>query len=524
MKGTFLNISFQFINTLMLFEPDHTFNTSHLQKQNMDMDDDDDNLFDDFDVENDDMLRLLESGENQYRSSQMPQEDLPMPTLNQELQMSAIEEPNVVDLATTANAGYNPHGMQVIEDDLNFDLQRQGYSSYSNTRANENIMNELINLKKEDKVKDHKIESLKLEIIKWKNLSRREDTPMRDISDTKSQIDSKIFPNTNGFSVKRIDYEGRSTSSRYNRPIKKLMSTHKVIPAPIQRQPSLMSSQRTDVSMQSTPAPVTIDHKKIERQNKLLAILLGDSFLKWRRNTHIQIGTDLTQTHLNELCQLEAKKLLPTKTCNPDSHRRLTLVHNDYIDSLSNYDCDGILQKLLNIFRLSLSIALKENQNTIIVYIVSKIKLLVETFAETVDILYNEFNRMDTTSTLFFVGMSLSLFYADVNPAVSKNLKYHLPDLSQLTLMELTTITNDYSIKPDIISKVVKERIKPEAAKNGVLSILQIIITISKKVRQSFKSFYNRTVTRISPYPCVVFYWVKINVDPNLIIEIILNV
>jgi hypothetical protein len=92
---------------------------------------------------------------------------------------------------------------------------------------------------------------------------------------------------------------------------------------------------------------------------------------------------------------------------------------------------------------------------------------------------------VDTTSALFFIAKALNLFYTDINPEIPENLTCHLPpDLTQLTLLDLTNITNDYSINPDIILKITRERIKPEAAINGTQSILQIILTISERVKQ----------------------------------------
>jgi hypothetical protein len=92
---------------------------------------------------------------------------------------------------------------------------------------------------------------------------------------------------------------------------------------------------------------------------------------------------------------------------------------------------------------------------------------------------------VDTTSTLFFIAKALNLFYTDINPEIPENLACHLPpDLTQLTLLDLTNITNDYSINPDIILKITRERIKPEAAIDGTQSILQIILTISERVKQ----------------------------------------
>jgi hypothetical protein len=109
---------------------------------------------------------------------------------------------------------------------------------------------------------------LKLEIEKYRSLAKREDTPMRDISDT------KIFPSTNSFSLKRANYESKSTNSKHARPIKRIQRHNTVTPSPIMpRQPSMMASQRTDSSMPSTlPTLAIMDHKKMEKQASLVCV------------------------------------------------------------------------------------------------------------------------------------------------------------------------------------------------------------------------------------------------------------
>jgi hypothetical protein len=85
--------------------------------------DDDISFDDDFDIGNDDMIRLLENEENQYRSTQIPptfteeRQDVLMSNIQPEPQMNIpgqVEESNVANLATTSNFGFNPHGIEEV--------------------------------------------------------------------------------------------------------------------------------------------------------------------------------------------------------------------------------------------------------------------------------------------------------------------------------------------------------------------------------------------------------------------------
>jgi hypothetical protein len=92
------------------------------KKQNTEMADEDDDISfdDDFEIGNDDMIRLLENEENQYRSTQIPNEerqDVLMSNIQSEPRMNIpgqVEESNVANLATTSNFGFNPHGIEEV--------------------------------------------------------------------------------------------------------------------------------------------------------------------------------------------------------------------------------------------------------------------------------------------------------------------------------------------------------------------------------------------------------------------------
>lgn len=316
--------------------------------------------------------------------------------------------------------------------------------------------------------------------------SRASPSPSLSSQSTSSQLEN--IPNDKA-SVKMPRLA--SLASPMISPLKPVADVKAEPEPPVNFAPHDRSPSTSNRPTRSQPRKI---RKRTENESKqtLLTVLLTPHFQRWNTTHHDNkkdINTALTRPLIKKLSEEFSLQFIPDPEQSPPQteYERLQLLASDVNNSILKGDStSNTIRILLNIFNISLKIAIKCKLYKIIHNIVNVIKALTENFPIARKYLQRDIT-FETNSLLAQFAKSLALFpfYETHSPQLLEQVE----NRNEVSFKDTDRITETFKMKPSVLYKDLHLEESTEEALAIVRSILELFICVGPGCKNSIFIF-----------------------------------